>query len=414
MLWGGRLWRHADFLKLWGGQTISELGSQVTVLALPTVAVLLLHAGTLEIGILTALQRLPFPILGLFVGVWVDRVPRRRLLIAADVLRLLAVASVPAAAVLSVLTLLQLYVVALLMGLGTLVFDIAYLAFLPSLVTTADLVEGNTKLEATFSVARLLGPAAAGLLTQAIGAAKAIGADALSFIVSVVTLVWIRAPESHPSESGTEVQGVLAGIGEGLRLVFGHPVLRSLLLMVSLLVLGAHLFDPLFFVWAYNDLHLSPAVVGLVLLIEGLGGLAGVLIASRAAQSLGLGNALVACLATSSITFLLLPLATRLPAAPTLAILLFGVGVADGVFNINQVSLRQGLTENRLQGRMNATFRTVFWGAWPLSNVIGGILGARLGIVPTVLLAGAIMLLAAVLTAFTPLRRVERQPTAIA
>src|SRR2546428_6702738 len=173
MLGGSRLWRHADFLKLWAGQTISVVGSEFTVLALPTIAILQLHATAPQVGLLASLQRLAFPVLALFAGVWIDRVRRRPLMIAADGLRATALLSIPLVAAVGALTLLQLYVVAAILGLGTVIFDIAYLAYVPTLVGRPDLLEANTKLEVSFSGSYLTGPALAGGLIQLMGAAQA-------------------------------------------------------------------------------------------------------------------------------------------------------------------------------------------------------------------------------------------------
>jgi len=320
MLWGGRLWGHPDFLKLWGGQTISQIGSQLTVLALPTVAILQLHRGAFEVGILIALQRIPFPLLALIAGVWVDRLRRRPLMIAADALRALALASVPIAAIANALTLLQLYAVALLMGLGSVLFDVAYLAYLPSLVGPADLVEGNTKLEVTFSIASLAGPGLGGLLIQLIGAAKTLSADALSFVVSVVTLASIRRSEA-PQQPVTDLPArgrpsLIADLREGLELVFSNPILRNQLLALTLLALGFHLLDPVLYVWAYRDLHLTPAILGLTFTIGGGAGLIGALLSASAVRVVGLGPLMAGCLAVVAVAFLLLPTAAVLPPVP--------------------------------------------------------------------------------------------------
>src|SRR2546423_13244238 len=163
---GGRLWRHPDFLKLWTGETVSEFGSQVTVLAVPTVAILVLHAGPFQVGVLSALEFLAFPTLGLVAGVYADRLRRRPIMIVCDVGRLLALGSIPAAYLLNLLTLDQLYLVALLTGIFTVFFDVSYQSYLPALVDRANLIEGNTKLEITRSSAQVAGPAVAGLLIQ--------------------------------------------------------------------------------------------------------------------------------------------------------------------------------------------------------------------------------------------------------
>ena len=414
MLWGGRLWRHPDFLKLWGGQTISQIGSQLTVLALPTVAILQLHRGAFEVGILIALQRLPFPLLALIAGVWVDRVRRRPLMIAADGLRALALSSVPIAAVLNALTLLQLYGVAVLMGVGTVLFDVAYLAYLPSLVGQTDLVEGNTKLEITFSIAGLAGPGIGGLLIQLVGAAKTLSADALSFVVSVLTLTWIRRGEASPRPTNdrlaTDPPSLIADLGEGLQLVFSNLILRNQLLALTVLALGFHLVDPVLFVWAYRDLHLTPAILGLTFVMSGGAGLIGAMLTAAAVRLAGLGPLMAGCIAIEAVAYLLLPTAAVLQPVLVLFGVFFLVGLFDTMFNINQVSLRQEITPNRLQGRMNASFRTIFWGAWPLANLMGGILGSSIGPIATILIGGSVALLAAVVIAVGPIGRLRRHP----
>src|SRR5438445_9270396 len=220
MLGGSRLWRHPDFLKLWSGQTISVIGGEITVLALPTLAILEFHTSALVVGLLIGTQRLPFLVLTLFTGVLADRVRRRPLMIVADVARAIALASIPLAFLLHVLTLAQLFVIALCMGIGNVLFDIAYLAYLPSLVGQADSVEGNNKLNTSFSIALLAGPGLGGVLVQAIGAAQAIAGNAASYSISVLTLAWIRKPEPAPARPSQRI-GVFREIGEGVRLVFG-------------------------------------------------------------------------------------------------------------------------------------------------------------------------------------------------
>ena len=195
---GGRLWRHPDFLKLWAGDTVSQFGSQVTLLAVPTVAILLLHAGPFQVGVLSALEFLAFPTLGLVAGVYADRLRRRPIMIACDLGRFLALGSIPLTFVLNLLTLEQLYVVALLTGIFTVFFDVSYQSYLPVLVDRPNLLEGNTKLEVSRSVAQVSGPAIAGFLIQWIGGAKAVAIDALSFLASAVALSAINQPEPQP------------------------------------------------------------------------------------------------------------------------------------------------------------------------------------------------------------------------
>ncbi|HYM49851.1 MAG TPA: MFS transporter [Candidatus Limnocylindrales bacterium] len=406
---GGRLWAHPDFLKLWGGQTISELGSAVTTVALPTVAVLQLHAGPFEVGLLLAAQRIAFPVLAPFVGVYIDRLHRRRVMILTDVGRMLLLASIPLAALANRLTIEQLYLVGLLSGVLTIFFDLAYLALLPGMIPRVDLEEGNTKFQMSLSVTQLLGPALAGVLIQAIGAARAIAVDAASYLVSWLSLLWISAPEppADPDARGS----VIANIRDAARHVFGNPVLRSLILIVGCSVMGAHVAEAVEYPFAYRRLGLSPGVFGVLLSLAGVGAVLGSALTQAITRTVGVGRIIGISGVLSGLALMGLSAAVRLPAIPTLALCYMLLGLADPVHNINQVTLRQALTPDRLQGRMNALFRTVYWGAWPLGNIIGGYLGTRLGLVPVMIGGGAAMAVISAAAFVTPLRRVGEHPT---
>ena len=402
------LWRNPDFLKLWGGQSISILGSSITALALPTTAILVLHANPFEVGLLIALARLPFPILALVAGAWVDRVRRRPLMIAADIGQLVALGSIPLAAAVGALTLYQLYAVALITGVFTVFFDISYLAYVPSLVGREAVVEANTKLQFSGSVTSLAGPSLAGLLIQLLGSARAITLDAASFLVSSLTLLWIRAPEPRLPSGG---RSGARDIAEGLGFVFGHPLLRALCLIVGASIFGFHAAESAQYPFYLQQLRLSPGTVGLILSAGGVGALAGVFLTSRLIRALGVGPAigwsgLLMGLAVCGQT-----LATVFPPVAALALFIFLGGLLDPVHNVTQQSLRQGLTPDSLQGRMSATFRTVYWGAWPLGNLVGGILAVNIGLVPTILLGGAWGAAVSLLVFATPLRTVREHPT---
>src|SRR3954452_5211830 len=221
------LWHHPDFLKLWGGQAVSRLGSQVSLLALPLIAITVLNATTFEVGLLSAAEFAPFIVVGLPAGVIVDRLSKRPILIVADVGRLLALASVPVAYELDLLTLGQLYAVAFVTGVLTVFFDVAYQSYLPVLVARDQLVDGNAKLSVSDSAATVIGPSVAGALIDLAGAALAVIADAVSFAISAVSLMLIRTPESPPPRrtagEGAERPGMRAEIAEGLGYVLRHP-----------------------------------------------------------------------------------------------------------------------------------------------------------------------------------------------
>jgi len=411
MLGGSRLWRHTDFLRLWAGQSISAVGSQVTGLALPTIAILLLRATPAQVGLLASLERLAFPLLALLAGVWIDRVRRRPLMITADALRAAALLSIPVVAAIGTLTLVQLYAVAAILGVGTVIFDIAYLAYVPVLVGRADLLEANTKLEVSHSGSSLAGPALAGGLIQLVGAAPAILADAVSFLVSVATIAWIRQPEPSPRVESQPGLSVVADIRDGLRLVFGHPILRSMALLLTAGAVGFHLAEPAFYLFAYRNLRLSPGALGLVFAAGGVGAVIGAFMVGTVVRRLGLGATLALTVVGVGAGFLLWPLASV--AAP-LAVLIgaeFLVGLCDSMYNVSQVSLRQSVTPDHLLGRMTATLRTLFWGAWPLANLAGGILAGAIGAPLTIVIGGLIGLGTALIVLFGPLGRLREPPT---
>src|SRR5579864_2693147 len=224
----GGLWRHPEFVKLWAGQTISQFGTQVSQLAIPLTGVLVLNASAAEMGLLSAFEFAPFLLLSLFAGVWVDRMRRRPILIVADLGRTLLLASIPAAALIHALGMPQLYVVGLLSGVLTVFFDVAYQAYLPVLISREHLVEGNSKLEVSRSIAQIAGPGIGGALVQVITAPTAVLVDSLSFVVSVISLLLIRAPEPEPVRRPGKEGSMWAELREGLDVVVSNPLLRSI------------------------------------------------------------------------------------------------------------------------------------------------------------------------------------------
>ena len=410
---GGRLWRDGEFLKLWAGQGISELGSQVSLLALPTVAILVLGATPFQVGLLAACETLAFPVLGLVAGVYVDRLPRRPIMIACDVGRLLALASVPVAFALGVLSMPQLYAVALITGVGTVFFDVAYQSYLPALIPRADLIEGNTKLQVTGSVAQMAGPALGGFLIQLLGPARAVAADAATFLVSVVSLAWIRRAEPPPApakESGRG--GFLAEMWEGIQVVFGNSTIWKIAGSTSTSNLGSNLFFAVFLIFLYRILHLSPGTVGVIFAAGAVGGLLGALTAAWIPRRIGLGPTLFVTMLVSGQSMILIPLAQYGFAIPLLFASMFVTSFVNPGYNINQVSLRQAIVPDRLQGRMNATVRTIIWGTNPIGAFIGGIIGSTYGTVPALYAGIAVSLLAGFWILLGPIR-LRVQPEAV-
>ena len=411
----GKLWRHPDFLKLWAGESVSVFGSQVTVLAVPTVAILILHAGPFQVGILSALEFLAFPTLGLVAGVYADRLRRRPIMIVCDIGRGLALGSIPVAFLLNLLTLEQLYFVALLTGIFTVFFDVSYQSYLPALVDRPNLIEGNTKLEITRSTAQVAGPAVAGFLIQLIGGARAVAVDALSFFLSALALASIKKPEPEPRPStASGTSGFIPEMREGIDVVFRNPILWRIAACTATTNLGSNMvFGAVFLVFAYRQLHLSAAVVGVVFALGSVGALAGAFLAGWVARTLGIGPTLGVTIIVGGLALLATPLA--LVGAPALVLATTGFieGLTIPVYNISQVSLRQAITPDRVQGRMNATMRTIVWGTIPLGAFIGGILGTSIGLVQTIVLGGMLSTLAASWIFLGPVIRLREQPAAV-
>lgn len=405
------LWKHADFLKLWSAQTVSALGDQFTALALPLIAVLILKANAVQMGILTAVERSPFLILSLFAGVWVDRLPRRPILVTSDLGCAIILFSIPLAAFGHWLRMPQLYLVALLVGILGVFFDISYQAILPAIVQRKHLVEGNAKLEATRSIARLAGPGLAGAAIQYISAPAAIVVDALSFLISGGVIGTMTKREHHrdqPSKSP-----MLTEIREGLSVVFGNRLLRSLVSCTTTANLFSAALFALYILFATRVLALSPAKIGVIFSIGNVAGLLGALGARRLAVKFGLGRVIVAAILISGVGTIPIALATPRTAFPllVLATLLSSFGIP--VYNINQVSLRQAIVPNRVQGRMNATMRFISWGVMPLGSLASGFLGAVLGLRTGIAIAAAGGALAFLWVLFSPVRRLSTIPEQI-
>ncbi len=402
------LWHHHDFLKLWAGETVSLFGSQVTMLALPLAAVLLLGAGPVEMGLLTAAGYLPFLLIGLVAGVWVDRCRRRPILIAANLGRALLLTTIPLAALFDVLRIEQLYVVVFAVGFLTVFFDVAYTAYLPALVDRDQLVEGNAKLEVSRSTAQIAGPGAAGALVQLVGGALAIAVDALSYLASAAILWRIKSAEPPPA--GERHAGSLwSDLREGLQTIVGNPVLRAIAACTGTLNLFGSMAQTVFILYLVRDLGIEPALTGLVMMTLGPGALVGALLAARLARQFGVGPTICAGPALSIVPAVLIAVAAG-PLSVVLPILLLALflqGLLGTVYNVTQVSLRQRLVPDRLQGRMNATMRFVVWGTIPIGALVGGALGEVIGLRPVLGLGIVGCILATLIVTLSPVRSLD-------
>jgi MFS family permease len=370
------LWRHPDFLKLWSAETISQFGSQITGLALPLVAVITLDVSAFQVSALFVIETAPFLLISLPAGVWVDRLPRRPILVVGDLGRAVTLATIPVAYWLDALTIWQLYAVGLVVGIFTVFFDVAYQSYLPSLVERERLVEGNSKLEVSRSAAQLGGPAAAGVLIQVLKAPVAIVFDAVSFLFSALFVFAIRKREEHVptrAERKESVSTMRAELGEGLRWVFGNPYLRTISASTATFNFFSSMMFAILIVYLARSLEMSAGLIGAVFAIGQFGYLLGALTANRISARIGVGPTIVTG-AACGIAELLIPIAPQDAhrAVPFIAVATVISSFGVVVYNVTQVSMRQAITPERLQGRMNSVIRFIVWGVMPLGQLTGG------------------------------------------
>ena len=397
-------------MRLWVSETIGAFGRRVTALALPTVAILILNANSFQIGILNGLEDLAFPLFGLLVGVWADRWHRRPMMVYANLGRMIVTASVPVAFLFAALHMYLLFAVAFGTGLFTVFFDIAYQSYLPTLVDRSDLIEANSKLETSQSAALTAGPALAGLLIAAVGAALAIVVDACAYLASAVLIFSIR--KSEPSPGQKSKRSFQAELKDGVRAVFGNSILRRIAACTATLNLGSGIFFAVFLLFAYDQLKLSVIAVGFIFGLGSVGFLIGAFSASAIAQRLGLGRTLALSMVISGFGLAAVPLALYGPPVPILTVVWMVSNIFIPVYNINQISLRQAITPDRIQGRMNATMRTFVWGVLPLGSLIGGILGTQFGFVWTMVIGALLSGCGVVWVSFAPVISIRDVPQA--
>lgn len=404
----GSLLGNHDFRRLFVADVISQAGSQLSMLALPLLAVQTLNATPLEVGLLFTCETVGFAIVGLPAGALVDRWSRRRVLIGTNLGRMIVLGALAAAAVLGVLTFPELYAGALLTGVLAVFFDIAYQSYLPSLVKTDQLAAGNATLEAVGGVSRIAGPALAGVLIELVTTGVAVTLDAVSFGAAALVLRRIRRREV-PAPAATDAR-LLREVMDGLRFVTGHRALRTIALVTGLGNLFNAMTAPMLLVFLNRDLGLSATMIGLILSCGGAGGIAGALVSARIAKRWGPGPTLWRSLALGSPCGLLVPLAERGWSVWLCAVAVAGCWFGAVVYNITQVTLRQSLTPQNLLGRMNATMRFFVWGTLPLGGFLGGLLAEHVGVRGALWVSTCGAILALVPLTLSPLRRLRALP----
>ncbi len=402
------LWRRPDFLRLWAGETVSIFGTLIGQLALQFTAILWLDANAFEVAVLAACGLVPGFAAGLFAGVWVDRLARRPIMIAADIGRALLLATIPLAAVFDVLTIGQLWAVAFAAAGLTVFFDVAYEAYLPTLVEPHELVEGNSKLQASASVAEFGSFGLSGWLVQLLRGPGAVLIDSLSFVVSAFAVWRIRTPEPRPSASG-EREHLFREAIEGVRVVVRTPVIRSLAVASVISMMGARILSVVYLLYLSRELGFSPGVLGMIFGIGGLTSLAGAAVAGRSPR-LGTGLVLAAFMRATGVLFMPLAGSASLLGASSLVANQLVTDPAWTYYDINAMSLRQAITPNRLLGRVNATVRFGEFGAQIVGVALGGVLGQWLGLRETLFFAVGIQYVSAATLLIGPIPRLRAMP----
>jgi MFS family permease len=406
----GGLWRQSNFLKLWSAETVSQFGTQISQLALPLAAIDVIHASAFEVAALTTAEFLPFLLVSLPAGVWVDRLPRRPILIAGDLARAALLASIPIAYFFDALTIWQLYGVGFLAGVATVFFDIAYQSYLPALVERHQIIDGNAKLEISRSAAQTGGPGVAGLLIGLLKAPPAILIDAVSYFASALFIFGIRKPETSLKERAPR-RKMRVELREGLSYVLRHPYLKNIAACTALFNFFGTLGYAVLLVFARRELHLGPLAIGLAFTIGSLGAMLAAFTANPIANRLGVGRTIILASVIGGPTLLIVPFAPHGQAALAVIVPALLVGTfTNVVYNIAQVSLRQAITPERIQGRMNSVMRFIVWGTIPLGSLTGGALASQIGLKETLIISGAGCCLPFLPVLFSPVRSVREMP----
>jgi predicted MFS family arabinose efflux permease len=400
------LWRDSEFLKLWFGQAVSQIGSRISREGLPLTADVLLDASPFEMGLLSGVTAAAVLLFGLFAGAWADRLRRRPILIVTDLGRALVLGTVPLAAVLHRLSMEHLYVVAAITGLLTVLFDVSYQAYLPALVSRENLVEGNSKLALSESVAEVAGPALTGILVKLITAPMAILFDAISFLCSAISVWLIRRPEPEPAINPHPQMA--KEIVEGLRTTWTNPILRALAARAATAYFFGGFIGSLYILYAMRELKLDTAMLGAIISVGGASSLLGALITDPLVRRIGLGPTLIGAALTSCLASLMVPMAHGSVAMCAAFLLASQAGDASWpIYTINETSLRQTITPDHLLGRVNSAMHLMFRGILPLGALMGGIVAESIGVRNTMFAGSIGFLLSTLWLVFSPIRRLK-------
>jgi MFS family permease len=407
------LWREPDFLKLWAGQSVSQVGSWITLVGLPLMAAKLLNASPLQMGVLSGASAAAILLFGLFAGAWADRLRRRPIMIWTDLGRAAVLGAIPLAAAFGRLTMSHLYIVAAVSAALTVFFDVSYQSYLPSLVSADNLLEGNSKLALSESIAGVVGPGVTGILVAAITAPMAILFDAISFVCSAISVALIRKPEPPPHPHAAPHMG--REIVEGLRVSWHDPILRTLLLRSATASMFVGFGGSLYILYAVRELKIGPALLGVVIAVGGCSGVLGALAAARLVRRFGFGATLIGAAILPAASGFLPPLAHGPVALCAALLALAQLGdLGWSIYEINERTLRQAVAPSHALGRVNSAAHLMFRGLLPAGALAGGAVAEVVGVRGAMFVSAAGFLLSTLWLIFSPIRRLRELPKAAA
>jgi predicted MFS family arabinose efflux permease len=404
----GTLTANSDFMKLWAGQTVSAFGTMFGALGLT--ALLYLHATPGQMGLLAASEGVPVLLFALFAGVWVDRLRRRPIMIASDLGRFLLLASVPVAAALDSLRLELVYGVAFGTALLALAFNLSYRSYLPSVVEGDEILEANSKLAASESVAEVGSPAVGGGIVQTFGGPAAVFVDALTFLVSAISVGLIRKPE--PQIRNSTAGSVLGEVAQGLSLAWRDGVLRTLAVAAGIFRFSGGFFAALYAVFLIRELGLSPLAMGVTIGAGGIGSFAGAMVTAAITRRLGTGRAVVGVRVAFSLVSLPLVLAGG-PKELAFAMIFFAQLFGDpfwAAYEITTLTVRQSITPPEMLGRVNSTMHLVEAGLQPVGALVAGLLAEAIGVREALFVSLGLSAIGVAYLAFSPVARLGELP----
>ncbi len=408
-----QLFRNPRFAWLFTAQTLSVMGSQLGGFAVTVVAVVMLSATEGEMGILNAANTAAFLVVGLLAGAWVDRWVKRRVMIIADLVRMVMMALIPILYFAGSLQIWHLIIIGAVVGVATVFFDVAYQSVIPILFKSEHIAPANSALETSSQISHISGPPIAGSLIAFMTAPVVLIFDAVSFGISALTLSFIKDDEKpKPLEDRRPLHKEIA---EGVKFVWNEPIIRAVSFCTSSTNLFNTIGTTLMGIYVLRELEISLPVFGLIMTIAGVGGLLGASLSAKLADWIGEGQLIAISAFGSAAAFMMVPLTGLVDhfwAPFILAAIEFALSFFVLTYNITQVSARQRICPKPLLGRMNASIRFFVWGVMPIGALLAGVLGTAFGAFTTIIIGGVGMLFASLFVILHPLARMRKLPVA--